>query len=113
MDYWIQQIAQWIGYLGVFVVIIGVINMTIKFVLHFSKFNDNSAQLRDGLMRYLELSLDFFIAKDIINLSSDNQNYSTIIQIVIIIGVRIFLSYFIHLQEKSLNTLPESKHKSK
>jgi len=109
MEYWIQQIAQWIGYLGVGIVIIGVINMTIKLIISIPKFNDNSQKLRDGLMRYLELSLDFFIAKDIINLSIENRDYSTIIQIVIIIGVRIFLTYFIHLEENRNNLFIKNK----
>jgi uncharacterized membrane protein len=103
MEYWSQVIAQCIGYIGVAVVIIGVIDMTIRFIFSFTKFNDNSARLRYSLMRYLELSLDFFIAKDIINLSMDNTDYSAIIRIAITIGIRIVLSYFILFQERSIH----------
>ena len=103
MQYWIQLAAQWIGYIGVLIVIIGVIDMILKLIVSFSKFKKNPAKFRYGLMSYLELSLDFFIAKDIINLSFDDRDYAAIIRIVIIIGVRIMLSYFIHLQEKSIH----------
>jgi len=114
MQYWIQQAAQWIGYIGVLIVIIGVIDMCFKLILSFSSFKKNASKFRYGLMSYLELSLDFFIAKDIINLSFDDRDYAAIIRIVIIIGVRIMLSYFIHLQEKSIhaaNSAVEKTHK--
>jgi uncharacterized membrane protein len=102
MQYWIQQASQWIGYLGVLIVIIGVIDMAIRLIVSFTSFGKNAAKLRSGLMAYLELSLDFFIAKDIISLSLDNRDYNTIISIVIIIGVGVMLSYFIHLEEKAI-----------
>jgi uncharacterized membrane protein len=103
MQYFIDLIAECIGYIGVAVVVIGVVDMTIRFIFSFAKFNTNSDRLRYSLMRYLELSLDFFIAKDIINLSMDNTDYSTIIRIAITIGIRILLSYFIHFQEKAIH----------
>lgn len=101
MQYWIQQIAEAIGFIGVGVVVIGVIIMTYKFVMSIGKFEDNSAKVRYGLMRYLELSLDFFVAKDILSLSVNDSDYSSIIRIVIIISVRLVLSLFIHIQSKS------------
>ena len=103
MQYLIQQAAQYIGYIGVLIVIIGVIDMCVKLIVSFSKFKKNADEYRYGLMSYLALSLDFFIAKDIINLSFDDRDYAAIIRIVIIIGVRIMLSYFIHLQEKTIH----------
>jgi uncharacterized membrane protein len=113
MQYWIQQAAQWIGYIGVLIVIIGVIDMLLKLIISFSTFKKNPTKFRYGLMSYLELSLDFFIAKDIINLSFDDRDYAAIIRIVIIIGVRIMLSYFIHLQEKSMHIAGNPSEKTK
>jgi len=100
MEYFVQQTAIYIGYLGVIVVLIGVIDLAFKFVIHFFNFEYYSAKMRKSLMLYLGLSLDFFIAKDIISLSLQTRDYTDIIQIVSIIGVRIFLGYFIHLEEK-------------
>lgn len=103
MQYWIDLVAECIGYIGVAVVVIGVIDMTIRFIFSFAKFNTHSDRLRYSLMRYLELSLDFFIAKDIINLSMDNDDYMAIIRIAITIGIRIVLSSFIHFQERTIH----------
>lgn len=99
----IQLIAECIGYIGVAIVVIGVVDMTIRFIFSFTKFNTNSDRLRYSLMRYLELSLDFFIAKDIISLSMDSTDYLAIVRIAITIGIRIVLSYFIHFQERSIH----------
>lgn len=106
IETYINELGLWIAYAGVLVVVIGVF-LTLARLLHywFTGMNEEHAlALRHSLMIYLSLGLDFIIAKDVIvTLSLEQSDYQGIIQLVAVIGIRILLSYFVHLEEKVLH----------
>jgi uncharacterized membrane protein len=117
LDSYIQQLGDIIAYIGVFVVLIGVL-ITIGRLIHFfaTGFNEEySKKLRHALMVYLSLGLDFLIAKDVIlTLLLEEGDYRSIIQLAVVIVIRILLSYFVHLEEGSLHGfVPAKKVKKK
>lgn len=104
----IQHIGGWIAYIGVVVVLLGVL-ITIGRLIHYvvTGFDEfKAASLRHSLMIYLSLGLDFLIAKDVIvTLSLESGDYQAILQLAVVILIRILLSYFVHLEEKALHRM--------
>ncbi len=100
----VNWISEVIAYAGVVVVIVGVVVTLVKLVHYLlTGFSTERAiQLRHVFMIYLSLGLDFIIAKDIIvTLSLDGRDLPTVLQLVLVIGVRFLLSFFVHFEEKS------------
>lgn len=81
----------------------------------FSGFNDlKAARVRHSFMTYLSIALDFLIAKDIVltlTLDRHHNEYQGVISLVVIVLVRVLLSYFIHLEEKVLQERHQNLHR--
>ena len=106
IEEYIRIIATWIAYIGVFMVVIGALGSFLKFLYYIPTGHPERefSELRHYLMLYLTVGLDFLIAKDIIvTLSIEREGYTGLIQLLIIVVIRIFLSYFIHMEETFLH----------
>lgn len=106
LDIYIAELASWIAYVGVAIVLLGVMVTLYRFAAFLATgFDDEKAlMLRHSLMLFLSIGLDFLIAKDIIvTLSLEQSDYYGLIQLGVIILIRILLSYFVYLEEKVIH----------
>lgn len=116
IDILTETAALGISYIGVFVVLLGVLVTLWNLIKYLSKGLDDveAGKLRHSLMVYLSLGLDFIIARDVIlTLTLEDGDYQTIIQLAVVIVIRILLSYFVHLEEGSLHGFVKAKKKKK
>lgn len=108
----IEWIAVSIAYMGVAIVLVGVLVTVIRLAhFLFTGLNEERSRiLRHSLMMYLSLGLDFLIAKDVIvTLSLESSDFEGLLQLVAVIFVRILLSYFVHLEEGVLRMPGKTK----
>ena len=106
MDSIIFLIGDVIAYIGILVICIGVIITLFRLVHYFCfDFSEERARyLRHALMIYISLGLDFLIAKDVVlTLLIESGDFDALIQLAAVIGLRVALSFFVHLEEKTLH----------
>lgn len=103
--------------IGVLIIIYGVIRVIISFIG--TLFNKNIStddvitEIRLQLSKYLILSLEFFIARDIIE-TLLNPGIEDIIILVVLVLLRTLLAFFIdyeirHIQKKQLHKVFKKK----
>lgn len=112
LEMYIQIVALWIGYVGVAIVMYGAVGSLFKFLYYLPSGHPERefSQLRHYLMLYLTVGLDFLIAKDIIlTLAIEREAYMELVQLLLIVSVRIILSYFIHMEESFLHKFKSSR----
>ncbi|MBU0981598.1 DUF1622 domain-containing protein [Patescibacteria group bacterium] len=112
LEQYIALIALWIGYVGIAIVLFGVLGSVFKFLYYLPSGHSEEgfARMRHFLMLYLTISLDFLIAKDIIlTLSIEREGYIGLVQLLLLVTVRIFLSYFIHMEESFLDKFKSTR----
>jgi len=108
-DFILIIIANLVALVGVLLIMIGSIVALYEFFLIVVKngwrgraFNE----IRLDYAHYIILGLDFFIAKDLIDVMI-NTTFDMLIQLLLVIIVRTFLSYFLH---QDIINIQKTKH---
>lgn len=112
----IANIALYIGYVGILIVIYGSVGSFLKFLYYLPSGHPERefSQIRHYLMLYLTVGLDFLIAKDVIlTLAIEREGYAGLIQLLLIVSIRIILSYFIHMEETFLHKFKSTRKPQK
>jgi len=117
LAFYIEKIALGVAYIGVFIVLLGVLGTFFKFLYYLPSGHPERefSEIRHFMMLYLTLGLDFLIAKDIMLtlLIERGEGYTELFQLLIIIAIRIILSYFIHMEDSFLQKFKSERKPKK
>lgn len=96
-----------ISYVVLFTIALGATVTLVRLLVYLvSGFNqEKAAHARQSFMIYLSIALDFLIAKDILltlGLNENEEGYSGVIRLLVVISIRVLLSYFIHFEEHQI-----------
>lgn len=108
----IERIAYGIGLIGVIIIVYGSFSAFYEFCRMLMKKDHRSLQfddVRQHLMAYMALSLDFFIGKDIIDTFITTSGREELISLVFIVIIRVVLGFSLDKEITSLEKLKRGK----
>lgn len=103
----IEIVSPIIGFVGIFIIFIGVIKSTYNYIFAKKGKNETSAQVI--LNHHLVLGLDFLVGKDIMDtflLKAGQTEWIDLATLVTVVSVRIILSYFL---EKEIEKIEKKR----
>ncbi len=111
----IEEVSLVIGLIGIFIILVGALRGFAQYLLSLDN-PEFFQEIRLTLGSHLILGLDFLVCKDIIDtllLDTGSQFIQDISSLIVIVAIRIILTFFTMKEIQDLKEFQEDKRKKK